>query len=119
MGVSWVALGLLGALPPKGEANRKDLEEPNRTSAATEEGRKCEQQAEEAFFGHARFMGECAPVGAPVAEPLLIPSEVGTDGRMGRLVIEAGLPPRPAPGVFPVEGSFRVGDFRQLAASLG
>ncbi len=64
-----------------------ELKARNRELTSTSEGKRYEMDAIRVFFGDARFMRECAPPNAPIAQSLDMFFEVNPDGRMNYLVI--------------------------------
>ena len=53
----------------------------------TVDGRSYDEVANRAFWRDASFMGECAPPGGAVADPITIYVEILSDGRMGQFEI--------------------------------
>ena len=58
----------------------------------TADGRSYDEVANRAFWGDASFMGECAPPGGAIADPITIYVEILPDGRMGQLEIVPQTP---------------------------
>jgi hypothetical protein len=68
-------------------ATIQDLDARAAKDISTEAGRVFEARANEAFWGGAKFMGECAPVNPVLPDPITLYVEVLADGRMGQLEI--------------------------------
>jgi hypothetical protein len=89
---SVLLLLLLTVIPCSAKTPLSVLVERRNHDLKTPEGKAYEMTAVSAFWGDAKFMRTCSPVGSPIPEPHSIFVEIMPNGKMGELVITPNTP---------------------------